>query len=392
MRYLLASIALAGCSWTTFDDLGKEAWAQSTQSPNIGSTDYAVAITGSTASSTGGQLSVLSSDSVSYSTLSYDPSGKATLGANPQRLGQFFITSLGTQPIFVSNSSGECAAVAQASNGQSTYVVVYNGCASAPGATPIQSAAPPDAAAYIGSTLVVAAGANLFVVTTAGVQWCAATDDTGTTPLQASGLGADDANVYAWAAGGKLLQYKLTDLMTCVQMSTMPTAGTAITTGGGAAVDTGFMPATGASVQIVGSSTSATEWAVLAGHAPQSATGRVFSAKLVAPRGLVGSPYMADGISSSVTGTLGGMGPFVAMGFLGNGTGGIVELHALDTTTGAIDATVAEELADAQADSGEQFGRGLAIMEFNGTNILTVAAKSEVFAYFQTLLYPETRQ
>lgn len=391
MRYLLASLALAGCSWTTFDDLGKEAWAQSTQSPNIGSTDYAVAITGTTASTTGGQLSVLSSDTVSYSTLTYDVGGHSALGPNPQRLGQFFITSLGTQPIFVSNGAGECAAVAQASNGSSTYVVVYNGCASAPGATPIQSTAPPDGAAYIGSTLVVAAGANLFVVTNAGVQWCAATDDSGTAPLQASGLGADDANVYAWAAGGKLLSYKLADLMMCVQMSTMPTAGTAVTTGG-PPVDTGFMPATGASVQIVGSSTSATEWAVLAGHAPQSATGRVFVANLVAPRGLVGSPYMADGISSMVAGNLGGAGTFVALGFLGNETGGIVEVHALDTTTGALDSAIAEKLADAQAESGEQFGRGLAIMEFNGTNILVVAAKKEVFAYFRTLLYGETRQ
>ena len=389
--YLFATLALAGCSWTKFDDLGKEAWAQSTQSPSIGSTDYAVAITGTSASSSGGQLSVLSSDSVSYSTLVYDTGGHSSVGPSSQRLGQFFITSLGTAPIFASSAAGDCSAVAQATDGTMTWISVFNGCAALPGATKILNTSTPDAATYIGSSLVVAAAGNLFLVTTAGVQWCTATDDTGTTALQASGLGGDEANLYAWAAGGKLLAYKLSDLMGCVNMSTMPTAGTAVTTNG-PPVDTGFSPATGATVQIVGTSTSTTEWAVLAAHAPQSATGKVFVANLIGSRALVPGSYTADGIASAVTGDLGGIGTFVSMGFPGNPNGGDVEVHAFDTTTGALDASVAEKLSDAQPDSGELFGRGVAIMKFNGTNVLVVAAKSEVFAYFRTLLYGETRQ
>jgi hypothetical protein len=391
MRHtLFLAIALAGCSWTTFDDLGKEAWAQSEDSPNIGSTDYAVAIVGTSPTSSGGQLSVLSSDSVSYSTLVYDSKGGSSVGPNPQRLGQFFITSLGTQPIFVADAAGDCSVAAQASNGTSQYVVVYNACAMSPGATPITSTAAPDAAAYVGSTLVVAAGKDLFVSSANGFLWCDATDDAGA-PLMAAGLGGDDANLWVWATSGKLLSYRLSDLSACVATSTMPAMGTPIASAT-AAVPTTFAPASGATVQVIGTSTSAHRFVVLAGHATQSASGRVFVAEADTTLALVGTPLMADGIQSAAVGQL-GTGTYVAVGFPSNETGGTVELHALDTTTGVLNPGIDEKLADAQPDSGEQFGRSLAIVKYNGTNILAVAAKSEVFTYFRMdPIYLETRQ
>jgi len=59
--------------------------------------------------------------------------------------------------------------------------------------------------------------------------------------------------------------------------------------------------------------------------------------------------------------------------------------------TGVIDAAAAETLNDAQPDGNEVFGRALATMAFNGKTILVVAASNEVFGYYRTQLYGDTR-
>jgi hypothetical protein len=88
-------------------------------------------------------------------------------------------------------------------------------------------------------------------------------------------------------------------------------------------------------------------------------------------------------------------GDFVAVGIpsaqVGSVTTGKVELHAFDRTTGEITATAAETLTDAQPDSNEAFGRALAAMSFGGNDILVVAASNEVFSYFRTQVYGDTR-
>lgn len=398
MRYLLLTAALAGCSWTTFDDLGKTAWAQSTQTPNIGSTDYAVAIVGTTNTSNPGQLSVLSSNTNSYSTLTYDAKGNATLGPSPQRLGQFFITSLGTPPIFVANDAGECSVVAQASNGTSTYIVVYPACTPGATAIPVPSPSAPDAAAYLGTTLVVAAGTNIFVIDLASGSTTTPTICSMSEP--ALGLGADATAVWAWTMTGKLVSFARADLlptatMPCTLTSTLPTPTSGPLLAQSAPLMTGFMPASGATVQVLGSPASK-ELVVLAGHAPQSSTGTVIVAdttgvSATVPPTAVGAALSVPGLQSAVAGQLGDAGTFVALGFPSNETNGTVELHALDTTTGALNATVAEKLADSQ-NAVTQYGRSLAIMKFNATSVLVVAAKNEVYAYFRTLLYGDTRQ
>jgi NADPH2:quinone reductase len=53
--------------------------------------------------------------------------------------------------------------------------------------------------------------------------------------------------------------------------------------------------------------------------------------------------------------------------------------------------TTAMTLHDAQPERGQQFGRAVAVMPFNGEPVIAVAADNEVFVYFRSALYGETR-
>ncbi len=391
MRQLLLLTLAGGCSWTSFDDLSKQAWAQSTQKPSVGSSNYAVALAGTSPNTAGGQLSVLGTNEVTYSTLVYDTKGGTTVGPSFNLAGAAQIETLTMSPILVSDDVGDCAAVANATPpGGTTTIAAFKGCASQPGSTSLPSALPPDAAAYVGTTLVVAAGPNLYVDMPGGALWCAPGDETNAPVASIAGLGGDDKNVWAWGANGKLYSYALADLMTCALTTAMPapTSGTMIAsriTG----VATNYTPATGSSVMVVGNSMSTNRFVVLAGT---GASGKVFVVRDDTTVATVGTPLDAANLQAAATGDF-GTGTFVALGFPGSSTGGEVELHEINTSTGALNATADKTLADAQPDSGEQFGRALAIMKFNGLNVLAVAAKSEVFAYFRLdPIYPETRQ
>jgi hypothetical protein len=63
-----------------------------------------------------------------------------------------------------------------------------------------------------------------------------------------------------------------------------------------------------------------------------------------------------------------------------------------------IESTPSASLHDAQPETNESFGRGVAAMPFHGAQVLAVAADNEIFVYFRanlsdgTPLYDETRQ
>ena len=66
---------------------------------------------------------------------------------------------------------------------------------------------------------------------------------------------------------------------------------------------------------------------------------------------------------------------------------GRVDVHSFDAATGTLSATPELQLSDAEPESGQLFGRSVTSMQFNGTQVLVVAGKSEVFAYYKTALY-----
>ena len=108
---------------------------------------------------------------------------------------------------------------------------------------------------------------------------------------------------------------------------------------------------------------------------------------------LVGSPLTREGQRSSTILALDATRRFAVLGFPGdavNGTNcGQVALYAI--TANGFDATPAAQLSDAQPETNELFGRAVAAFSFNGHPILAVGADNEVFAYFRTTLYDDTR-
>ena len=72
-------------------------------------------------------------------------------------------------------------------------------------------------------------------------------------------------------------------------------------------------------------------------------------------------------------------------------TAGQVLVFEVSPATG-LGAAPALTLHDAQPEENESFGRGVAVMQYNGKPVIAVAADNDVFVYFRTSLYAETRQ
>lgn len=382
MRTLSLLALVTGCSWGGFDDLQNSMWVSSMEKPNVGSSDYATAIVGATSGTGGGRLAVTGNSVPTYSTLAYDMKGGVKLGPNPQKLGVHFIATLSDQPILVSDGAGKIALVAPGIDVGNIAVVV--GDADSVADQPFPSTNPPTAAAFFGQALVIAAGSTLFVQDGGMVKACTATD--GAAPVTISALERDDQMVWAWATTGQVFGYDGASLATtCTTSGTPPNLGATVLAGATQA------PTGNPKIMISGTSTDAHQWAVVASD---SAAGPMISVVDLRAHAVVGTGLGVEGMAATTlldTGTA----TFVAIGLpramVGSVTTGQVELHALDTTTGALDATAAETLNDAQPDANQVFGRALTTMTFNDKSILVVAASNEVFAYYRTQLYADTR-
>jgi hypothetical protein len=362
-KLILLPVLLAGaCNWGDFDDLADKTWVHSSDKPNIGSTDYGIAIVGVTTQSQGGQLAILSNDTPNYSTLDYTPDGEASVGPNNQKLGIHFIASLSDPPILITDGAGKIAIVERAIDAGNIAVVL--GTANMVNDAPFPSPSTPDAATFAGANVIVAAGSTMYTVTgTSAPTMCTLAD----TAFHAAALASDGTTLYVWSQTGEF--YSVPVASPCAAPGNTFTAMS-------------FMPATGAKVHLVGN------FAVLAGHAMSSTAGQVIVVDTTTMT-QVGTTLMVEGLRSSTVGNYGGTN-YIAVGvpsrIVDAQTAGQVELHALGTD-GMLDASTALVLNDAQPDANQQFGRQVATMKFNGEEILVVGAKSEIFAYYKTALY-----
>ena len=218
MRKISLLALVAGCSWGGFDDLQSSMWVSAMDKPNVGSSDYATAIVGATSGTSGGRLAVTGNSVPTYSTLAYDMNGGVKLGPNPQKLGVHFIASLPDQPLLVSDGNGKVALVAPGIDLGNIAVIV--GDADAIADQPFPSANPPTAAAFFGSTLVIAAGSTLFVEDSAGVKACTATD--GASPITITALERDTKMVWVWAQTGQLFGFDGATLLATCTAASMP--------------------------------------------------------------------------------------------------------------------------------------------------------------------------
>ena len=383
-RFILLAISLAACKWTDFDSQSDQTWVRSQQKPSIGSTDYAISITGATTGSDGGELAVVSTDAPTLSTISYDAKGGDKVGGSPAKLGQYFIASLGEKPILVNDGMGHVALVEKAID--AGQVAVVSGSPDTPNSLSF-AGPPPNAATYAGTSLYIAAAAsgpampNFFVVDgTMNMPSCALTEHDGTTPLAAAAIAADATKLWVWSKAGPVFSYNLADLTgTCsAAAASTPFAHT-------------FSPGTGARLNII-SDNAGHEWGVLAAHADKATNGEVVVLDLTQdPPVQVGTTLSVDSLLSSTVASFAGM-DYVVLGLpskqVGSVTSGQVEIHDFDVATGALDAMPSELLNDAQPENGQLFGRDVTPMQFNGKPILVVAASNEVFAYYRTAVYP----
>ncbi len=369
---LLLLLALGACKWGEFDDLADTTWVHATDKPNIGSTNYAMSIVGVSTQSTGGQLAVVSNDVPNYSTLDYTTDGQADVGPNNQKLGVHFIASLSDPPIFITDGNGKVALVERAIDAGN--IAVVTGPANAVADTPFASPNTPDAATFAGTNLIIAAGPTIYTLGGMGVPPACTSSDTS---FKAAALGSDGTNLYVWTTAGVFGSIPLTALAACTGgslpafTSMFPTAG--------------LMPAVGSQMHVI-----LAKYAVLVGHAMSSSASQIIVVDTTT-MAQVGTTIMnADGIKSSTTGGYGGA-VYVAVGIPQRSVDGLVsgqvELYEMAPSTGVLTTTPAIVLNDAQPESGEEFGRSLTTMKFNGQEILVVGAHNEVFAYYKTALY-----
>jgi hypothetical protein len=374
---LSLGLSVTACKWTDFDDLADTTWVRSVEDPGLGASDFAVAIAGVSVGTSGGTLVVVSDDTPTLSTIEYKADGSGAAGPSPLKLGNQNFGAIADHPVLATSATGRIALVDRSLSG--TSYALLSGAATLPVGRDTMSVNTPvplvDAAVLLTDEIVFAAGPTFYMVstTTTTDRNCSAEDDSGT-PVQAAAMIADATDLWVWARSGALLRFALTDVAACTG-ATLTAAESVFTTS--------LMPTSGARIHLVGA------FAVLAGRSATSRTGQAFVVD-TADGSAVGSTVVIEGLHTTLVAELGGV-TYLVVGVPDQTVGGVVagrvQLHELDAATGALNATAALVLHDADPESGQQFGRSLATMQFNGNPILVVGATGEIFAYYRTALY-----
>lgn len=432
--YLLATAlgaALLGpaCKWTDFDDLSDSAWVNATEKPDSDSANWGVAI--QRGKRTGdARLVVIGASEALYSEMNYTGNGGVSIAEGRLNLNnQFGIGNVDQQPLLLADpATDEVALVTKSGSASIAVLRGLNG-----NITVHQVFGPerPDAATYMiapgldgaatpqGSQPLVAQDDKVFgtfFTPPTGFQQvkCKLVDTAGTTSTNVRALGAirglDPLNpakatddVVVWSATGKLFLYDggifdgaragaNPSLGPCPDLTPADgdNTGTAKPIAGfdGLDVGIGFAPSATSQILVLDG-----QFLLLQGH---DDAGKGFLALYdLKNKTPVGSPHtennlrIADTFATNTT-------RYVVAGYPQNvvdGTAaGQVLVYKVDTATG-IAAAPDAALSDAQPESNQAFGRGVAIVPFNGKPIIAVAADNEVFTYFRLdPLYADTRQ
>lgn len=425
-RFLVISTALSigACNWTEFDDIASKTWVDSTMKPGVKSSDWAVAIqrgadAGESASS--GTLAVIGVGPGSYAELEYSAQGSANFKSNSLALDMQGITTVDSPPILL--ASPKSAEVALVTTGDTSSIVVATGIHTLlvrqlfVGNTTLGNGAgigtTPDAAAYLqpkpfpggdpnpGPAPLVGVGdvvMGTIYMLPAGQRQPACKLTDGANPIQVraiaavpSGGATDDFLVWN-GADGKLLKYHGDDAFNgCTTVA--PIAPTATQT------KPAFTPGHGSQIIRIDDT-----HVLLQGHQDTSKGNasflQVYDLATLTP---VGTAVGTDGLRSAAVLSVGATSYAIA-GYplspvddnTSSVTAGVVRIFTL--SPGIMSATPTATLHDAQPENNQQFGRSVAVMPYNGHDVLAVAAGNEVFVYFRanaadgTAIYDERRQ
>jgi hypothetical protein len=411
MWLALAASTLGACKWTEFDDIQSSTWVDSTQKPNVKSTDYGIAVQRGVRSGGGGRLVVIGAGEASYSELVYSAKGEASFPATAIGLKELYgIPNISQQPVLLADpSSDDISLIVGSDNG----IVVLTGTMGTLKLYQLFNQAQPDAGTYMLAPdtapvpqprpqplPLVAVGENVLGALLPALPnnvmqpTCKLTDTpTAGFKAQVRALGVvrttpmttDD--VLVWDAGGKLYRYPSDVFNGCTTRDPL------------GSVDTTFKPDQGAQILSI----DATH-VLLQGHSGDAGYLQVFAFdplnvnKNPAP---VGAANMVAKIRTAAL-LVAGPTTFVAAGIptalVGGTTAGQVVLFKVSTTATGVASAPSATFNDAQPESNQSFGRGVAAMPFNGKQVLAVAADNEIFVYFRanltdgTALYDETRQ
>jgi len=412
MRTAVLLTLLAACKWTEFDDLQNQTWVTSTQKPDVKSIDYGVVIQrgdDGSGSAAGGTLAVIGAGPGTYSELTFSQAGASSLGTSSLLLSAQGIMTLDPSPILL--ASPKSAEVALVTTGDTASIIVATGThtlgvhqlsvvTTTLGNT-VTIASTPDAATYMQPApfpggdpnpapgpLVASGDVVMGTIYTPPAAFkqpaCKLTD--GTNPIQIRAVGAVSAgatdNVLVWnGADGKLLKYPGSVFNGCTTQSPLASNTPSMPA---------FLPGHGSQILTI----DATH-VLLQGHqdvakGPGSFL-QVYDTTTLMP---MGSAVTADGMRSAAILNTGGttyaVAGYPSSAVNGKATGKVLLFKI--TATGFASDMPDETLYDAQPDSDELFGRGVAVMPFNGKQVIAVAADNEIFVYFRTAVYDETRQ
>lgn len=419
--FLPAALAagVAACQWTEFDDIAGETWVNSTEKPDLKSSDYGVAIQrgadpGESASS--GTLAVIGAGPGTYSELLYSAQGSSSLKTNSLDLGNQGIMALDSPPILIASPTS--AEVALVTTGDTSSIVVATGShtllvrqlfvANTNLGPTAGIGTTPDAATYMRLPSVQPEPAPLVAVgdvvmgtiyaPAPGSQQPACKLTDGTNPIQVRAVGAikgtgNDDDLLVWnGADGKLLRYSGAAVFNgCATAA--PAASTDM------ANKPAFLPGRGSQILVIDDT-----HVLLQGHQDITRGNASFLQVYdVTTLHAVGTMVTTEGLrSAAVLGV--GASKYAVAGYPqaipDDAPGGVAcgAVRVFPLSPGIDSATPAAVLHDAQPDNNQQFGRSVAIMPYNGAQVIAVAAGNEIFVYFRarladgTSLYDETRQ
>ena len=410
----LSLLAAGGCKWTDFDDLKEDTWVTATGKPDNSAANWGVAISrvnrGTGDVINGGTLAVLGANAAIYNDLTIGPGGDVNTTLENELNTNFAIGNLAVEPLLLARPDADEVAlvtgfeanrvlVLRSNAGQITQIPV-TGLSQPSGATYMVSP-PPPTGGMPQMQILIAQGDSVFgayfsqAATPTTPVRCALRDDA--MPMGAMvniralaayrPMGAMSDDVLALTENGKLLAYPGTVFHGCGAMTQTPIAGMVR--------DLGFTGAQiGSQIHVftVGTETYALVqmhsdmgkgklglYKIGAASIDEIGTARdierLRTAALLQPAGdpkryvLVGLPTaVVEGVDA-----------------------GQVQALELDLTTG-IAATPTMTLFDAQPEAKQSFGRGVTVVPFNGRSIIAVSADNDVFLYFRTMLYGETRE
>jgi hypothetical protein len=401
-------VGLAACSWTEFDDIKDTTWVTSTEKPSNDSSNWALAIQRGQAEGVGGRLAVMGANQSLYTELVVDASGSVKdANVDLQLNSQFGVGNLDPQPILIADPADNSNDIALVTPSGATSIAVLKGTAGqltlhqvfGPITVDAATWMVPSAPAMQVSQTLVAEMDKVYGTFFAGPPnpqpSCKLHDETnaavmiralGAIPrMQGDGL----SNVLVWSSTGKLLRYP-PDVFNGATGTLAGACTTGVAAGMNAVTTTPFMPGKGS--QILTFEADGGRFAVLQGHTD---SGQGYLALYdVQAMALVGSARSDLGLKQAALMELDGK-RYVVAGFPGaivDGTSGAGQVLVFEvSTTAGIGGAPVLTLSDAEPEGNQQFGRSVAVMPFGGKPLIVVAADNEIFTYFRTQLYAETR-